>query len=287
MPLTADAPVRPTPPDGASPRAPLREGGFHPLTVVDVRPETDEAVTVTLRPRPEHAGAFRFTPGQHLTLRAEIGGEEVRRSYSLCSAPDEAVLRVAIKRVADGRFSHWAADTLKPGATVEAMAPHGSFTWTFDPARRGDYAAFAGGSGVTPVLSLIKTGLAVEPQSRFALLYGNRSSASVMFLDELADLKDRHLGRLQVHHFLTQEVDDVELFNGRIDAGRLKTVFASLVDPSTLDAAFICGPDAMMGAVEAGLREAGVEPARVSNLRSRVGWSDRVAFAITPPAWFA
>lgn len=245
----------------------MSEAGFHPLTVVEVRPETDEAITLTLRPDAALAETFRFTPGQYLTLRAEIGGEEVRRSYSICAAPHDEVLRVAVKRVADGQFSNWAADTLVPGSTIDAMRPHGSFTWTFDPARRGDYAAFAGGSGVTPVLSLIKTGLAVEPRSRFTLLYGNRSSASVMFLEELADLKDRHLGRLQLYHFLTQEADDIELFNGRIDAGRLKRVFTSLVDPLGLDAAFICGPGPMMDAVEEGLRQAGMEPARILSER--------------------
>ena len=231
---------------------------FHPLRVVEVRPETDDAVAVTLRPAAEDAERFRFRPGQHLTLRAEIGGKEVRRNYSLFVPPHEGELRIAIKRVDGGVFSDWATRVLRPGGTVEAMPPRGHFTWSFDPAQRRSYVAFAGGSGITPILSLVATGLAMEPLSRFTLLYGNRTSSSVMFLEELAALKDRYLARFQLYHFLTMEADDIDLFNGRLDAARIAEVLRSLVDPAHVDAAFVCGPEAMMEAAEHALVDAGL-----------------------------
>lgn len=236
---------------------------FHPLKILDVTRETDDAISLTLEAPREASAAFAFTPGQHLTLRADIDGEDVRRTYSLCTAPGEGPMRVAIKQVPGGRFSSWALDALKAGGAVEAMAPRGHFTWTFVPETRRHYLAVAAGSGITPILSLIKTGLAREPGSRFTLLYGNRSSSSIMFLEELAALKDRHLGRLQLFHFLTAEFDDIELFNGRLDAARFDDLFGSLVDPAGIDAAFICGPAAMMNAAETALLAAGVATSNI------------------------
>lgn len=235
---------------------------FHPLKVLDVTRETDDAVALTLEPADEAKAAFAFEPGQHVTLRTVIAGEDVRRNYSICATPGEP-LRVAIKRVRGGAFSTWATGQLTAGATIEAMAPHGSFTWTFRPEARATYVGIAGGSGITPILSILKTGLAVERESRFVLLYGNRSSNSIMFLEELAALKNRYLGRLQVYHFLTAEADDVELFNGRIDTARMEAVLESLIDPAAVEAAFICGPGAMMDAAEAALLAAGVAHDRV------------------------
>lgn len=190
--------------------------GFLPLTVVEVRRETDDAVSLLLAAKPEDADRFAFSPGQHLTLRTELDGEDLRRNYSVCAAPHEGELRVAIKRIEGGRFSSWAHSSLKAGDVIEAMAPHGHFTCAFDPARAATYAAFAAGSGITPILSLMKTALAIEPRSRFVLLYGNRSSSTIMFLEELAQLKDRFLDRLQIYHFLSEEEEEVELFNGRL-----------------------------------------------------------------------
>ena len=235
---------------------------FHPLTVLEVRPETADAVTLRLRAPANAVDAFAFRPGQYLTLRAGIGGEELRRSYSICAAPADGELRVGIKRVAGGRFSAWAS-SLHAGDVIEAMPPSGSFTWEFVPRRAASYVAFAAGSGITPILSLLKTALAVEPASRFTLLYGNRSSDSIMFLEELAALKNRHLGRLQVYHFLTAEADDIELFNGRLDAPRIAEALRSLVGTSNLEAAFVCGPAAMMDAAECALIDAGVDPVRI------------------------
>lgn len=236
---------------------------FHALRIVDVRPETGDAIAVTLAADPTQAAAFCFTPGQHLTLRAMIDGKDVRRNYSLFTPANGGELRVAIKRVEGGLFSGWASERLKAGDTIEVQPPHGSFTWTFAPGRRRNYVAFAGGSGITPILSLIATGLATEPESQFVLLYGNRTSTSVMFLEELAALKDRHLSRLQVYHFLTAEADDIALFNGRLDESRVAHLLETLIDPRQVDAAFICGPGPMMDTAERALVTAGVDPAHV------------------------
>lgn len=244
---------------------------FHVLRIADVRAETDDAITVTLAPDPGQAAAFTFKPGQHLTLRAMIGGEDVRRNYSLFTSPASGALSVAIKRVEGGLFSTWASETLRAGTTIDIQPPHGSFTWAFDPAQRRNYVAFAGGSGITPILSLLATGLASEPQSQFLLLYGNRTATSVMFLEDLAALKDRYLSRLQIYHFLTAEADDIELFNGRLDEGRVAHLLETLIDPAQVDAAFICGPGAMMDTAERALVAAGVDPDAVLVERFTVG----------------
>lgn len=244
---------------------------FFPLKILDVTRETDEAIALTLAPESDAADQFGFRAGQHLIFRADIGGEDVRRNYSLCVAPGEGLLKVAIKQVEGGRFSSWAVDTLTRGATIEAMTPRGHFTWDFQPGASRHYLAFAAGSGITPVLSLIKAGLALEPDSRFTLLYGNRSSNSIMFLEELSALKDRYLGRLQIFHFLTAEFDDIDLFNGRLDEARIGEVLSSLVDPKAIDAVFICGPGAMMDAAEKAMAGAGVPQDRIMVERFTTG----------------
>ena len=244
---------------------------FHALKVVGVRREIDDAVSLELEVPPELRDPFRFTPGQHLTLRADIGGEDVRRNYSVCTAPHEGELRVAIKRIAGGAFSNWANESLRPGQLLDVMPPHGSFTWAFEPTRVANYVGFAGGSGITPVLSLLKTALAVEPESSFTLLYGNRGSGSIMFLEELANLKNSFMGRLQIYHFLEDEAEEVALFNGRLDSIKISEVLTSLVDPAAIDVAFICGPGPMMDAAEAGLLGAGVAKERILIERFTVG----------------
>ncbi|SMF77752.1 1,2-phenylacetyl-CoA epoxidase subunit PaaE [Allosphingosinicella indica] len=226
---------------------------FHRLTVAEIVPETADAKSIRFAVPEELKETFRFAPGQHLTLRTEIGGEDVRRNYSLCVAPDEGQLKVTVKRIAGGVFSGWANEHLKPGDSVEVMAPHGSFTREFSPGHSGHYVGFAGGSGITPVISLIKTALAVEPESRFTLFYGNRDSMSVIFLEELAKLKNRHMGRLEIHHFLSDEFEDIELFNGMLDRAKCDAILETLVDPAAVDAFFICGPGPMMEAAEEAL----------------------------------
>lgn len=236
---------------------------FHPLRVVEVSDETANAIALTLAPDPANADAFAFRPGQHLTLRAEIDGEDLRRNYSLFVPPSEGRLRVAIKKVDGGRFSHWAATQLKPGDRIEAMTPHGHFTWPFEAEGRRNYVALAAGSGITPILSLISAALEAEPDSHVTLLYGNRDSDSIMFLERLAALKDRFMPRFQLYHFLGGETGEVELFNGRLDEERIHSVLGSLVDPENIDVAFVCGPGPMMDGAERALLASGVDPARI------------------------
>jgi ring-1,2-phenylacetyl-CoA epoxidase subunit PaaE len=245
------------------PLSPKMSATFHKLAITEVIPETADAKSIRFAVPDELRESFFFKPGQHLTLKAEVAGEDVRRNYSLCVAPHEGQLKVTVKRIAGGAFSNWANDTLRPGDVMEVMPPHGSFTWEFDPAARKLYVGFAGGSGITPILSLLKTALDVEPRSRFTLLYGNRDSQSVIFLEELARLKNRFLERLQVHHFLAEEAEDIELFNGLLDRTKCDDILARLVDPKEVDAFFICGPGPMMDAAEAAIEAHGVPHERI------------------------
>jgi ring-1,2-phenylacetyl-CoA epoxidase subunit PaaE len=236
---------------------------FHPLRVAEVRRETPDAVSLRLDLPDGLKERFAFRAGQHLTVRTEINGEEIRRNYSLCMAPHEGEWRIAIKQIGGGVFSRWANADLAAGDVIEVMAPHGAFTWAFDRVASRRYVAFAGGSGITPIICLLKTALEVEPASRFTLLYGNRSAAQVMFLEELAGLKNRFMDRLEVFHFLEDEESETELFNGRLDAAKIEAVLSGLVDPAGIDAFFICGPGPMMDAVEAGLHARGVARDRI------------------------
>lgn len=244
---------------------------FHPLRIAEVRRETPDSVSLRFDLPPELKEQFAFAAGQHLTLRRDLDGEDVRRNYSVCVSPFDGELRIAIKQIAGGVFSNWANAELKAGDVIEVMAPHGSFTWKFDPTAGRNYAAFAGGSGITPVISLLKTALATEPKSRFVLFYGNRSTVTVMFLEELAALKNRYLDRLEVYHFLEEEAEEIELFNGRLDAAKAEEVLSRLVEPEDIDAFFICGPGPMMDAVEAALLARDVPRDRVLIERFTVG----------------
>ena len=236
---------------------------FHELRVADVRPETRDALVVSFDAPATDAEAFRYLAGQHLTLKASIGGEEVRRSYSICASAQEQKLRVAIKRVDDGLFSNWATEHLKPGARVEVMEPQGHFHVPIEPQSARHHVAFASGSGITPILSLIKTTLAAEPRSRFTLIYGNRASSSVIFKDELEDLKDRYLTRLRLVFILSREQQDVDLFNGRIDAEKCDALLKHWVDPQGIDVAYICGPQTMMEQVSERLMAHGLPKSRI------------------------
>ena len=237
---------------------------FYPLRVREIVPETAEANSIRFDVPPELRETFAFRAGQHLTLKTQIGGEEVRRNYSLCTAPDQQDWLVTVKRIAGGLFSNWVGDNLKAGDTVEVMPPHGSFTTDFDPAARRHYVGIAGGSGITPVMSLIRTALKTEPDSRFTLLYGNRDSVSIIFLEALAELKDRYLDRFQLFHFLAEEEGDVALFNGMLDRGRVSEAVEHLVgDPQTVDGWFICGPGPMMDAAESELLDRGIDKDRI------------------------
>jgi ring-1,2-phenylacetyl-CoA epoxidase subunit PaaE len=237
---------------------------FHPLKVAEIVPETAEANSIRFEIPPELRDEFAFKAGQHLTLRTTIGGEEIRRNYSLCTAPADADWMVTVKRIGGGLFSNWVGDKLKAGDIVEVMVPHGSFTTDFAPANRRHLVGIAGGSGITPVMSLIKTLLREEPQSRFTLLYGNRDSSSVIFLETLAALKDKHLRRLEIYHFLDQEEQDIDLFNGMLDRTRIEEAVEHLVqDAPVVDGWFICGPGPMMDAAEGALLDRNIPKDRI------------------------
>ena len=237
---------------------------FHRLIVAEVVDETNEARSIRFDVPLELGETFRFRPGQHLTLKAEIGGEEVRRNYSLCVAPQDGQVTVTVKRIAGGAFSNWANDALRPGMAVDVMPPHGSFTIEFDAPKQRHLVGIAGGSGITPVMSLIKSTLKYEPNSRFTLLYGNRDSSSVIFLETLAGLKDKYLGRLELYHFLDAEEQDIELFNGMLNRERVDEAIAALVpEASEVDGWFICGPGPMMDAAEGALLDRNIPKDRI------------------------
>jgi ring-1,2-phenylacetyl-CoA epoxidase subunit PaaE len=236
---------------------------FHPLKIRSVRADTDEAMIVSFDVPEALSDTFRFTQGQHLTLRSTIEGSDERRSYSICAGVDDGELRVGVRKVPWGRFSTWIHESLKPGDTVQVMAPEGRFFVPLDPSAARHYLGIAGGSGITPILSIMKTVLAAEPQSRFTLIYGNRKLRSTMFLEELEDLKNRYLSRLTLHLVFSQESTDLPLYSGRIGRDKIGEFLATLVDPKRLDHAFICGPHGVNDEAEAALLAAGVAPEKI------------------------
>ncbi len=236
---------------------------FNELTIADVRPETEDTISVAFQVPKDLADAYKFDAGQHLTLRADIGGDDVRRCYSICSGVGEGDLRVAIKHVPDGVFSGYAHKTLQPGDRLQVMTPTGKFHVVPGPGDVKTYAAFAAGSGITPVISILKTILDSEPQSRFFLFYGNRTASSVIFRDQIDDLKNRYMGRLSVFHILSGEDQDAELLNGRIDAGKVADLMTAACKPSDLDGVYVCGPGTMIPDVTGALRQLGVSEAKI------------------------
>jgi ring-1,2-phenylacetyl-CoA epoxidase subunit PaaE len=240
--------------------------GMHTLRVAAVEPVTDDSVAITFHVPDELRDAFDYAPGQHLVIvrRGDVAdGEELRRTYSICAPAGSGVLRVAVKKLAGGAFSTWANGELKPGEELEVMTPGGRFTVPLDPARRKRYAAIAAGSGITPVLSLIATILAVEPESEVALVYGNRTSGSVMFLEELEDLKDAHPERFELLHVLSREPQPSELLSGRLDRERLTRLFETLLPAGEVDEWFLCGPLELIENARELLREHGVPAPRI------------------------
>lgn len=232
---------------------------FHTLKVTDVHKTIRDAVVVTLVPDNGDATAFDFIQGQYLTFRKDFDGEELRRSYSICAGKDEGILRVGIKRVEGGSFSNWANDNLKPGDLVEVMPPMGGFHAPLDVNSEKHYLGFAGGSGITPVLSIIKTTLKSEPKSQFTLLYANRSVGSIMFREELEDLKNIYMGRFNVIHVLEDDAQEIDLFTGRIDEEKCEALFNGWVDIDAVDMAYICGPEAMMLGIVKSLKKHGLQ----------------------------
>ncbi|GAA0937094.1 hypothetical protein GCM10009554_25120 [Kribbella koreensis] len=233
-----------------------RRASFHPLEVSAIDEITDDSVAITFDVPAELAAEYEFAAGQHLTVRRT--DDDVRRSYSICSPAGSGVLRIAVKRIPGGDFSSYASTALKVGDTIDVMTPLGRFGTPLDPAHAKHYAFIAAGSGITPVLSLVATILQVEPQSRVTLLYGNRTAGSVMFSDDLADLKDRYAERLHLVHVLSRESTDVELFSGRIDKDRLGRMIDTILPVKSVDEWFLCGPYAMVVGAQELLIDQGV-----------------------------
>jgi ring-1,2-phenylacetyl-CoA epoxidase subunit PaaE len=236
---------------------------FRTLTIEDVRRETSECVSVAFAIPAAYREEFRFVQGQNITLRMRMGGEEVRRSYSICSSPLESELRIAIKKVPGGVFSTWANEQLAPGHQIEVLPPSGRFNTELRPGNRKHYLAFAVGSGITPVLSLIKTTLGVEPESHFTLVYGNRNRLSIVFREELEALKNRYIDRFSLYHILTREEMDIPLYQGRIDTQKCAGLCGRLIDLRSMDEVFLCGPEQMIFSVKDWLEGQGVERKKI------------------------
>ncbi|NNE53388.1 MAG: 2Fe-2S iron-sulfur cluster binding domain-containing protein [Sulfitobacter sp.] len=228
---------------------------FHALKVTDIHHTIRDAVVLTLKP--EEPEKFDFTQGQYLTFKQDFDGTELRRNYSICTGLDDGKLQVGIKRVDGGAFSTYANTELQVGDTLHAMAPQGKFHTAIEPEKAKNYLGFAGGSGITPVLSILKTVLAREPRSTFTLVYANRAVNTIMFREELEDLKNRYMGRLTIIHML-ESGQDIDLFTGRVDQEKCAQLFKHWIDISSVDTAFICGPEPMMLAIAESLKTHGL-----------------------------
>jgi len=256
------APAAPVEPAATAPPA-RRRAAFHLLKVAELDHITDDAVAITFEV-PEHLREeFRFVAGQHVSLRCTIAGDDVRRNYSICVPATSGKLRVGVKRLPGGVFSSYAMDRLRVGDTLEVMTPSGSFSTPLHAQQAKHYGAVAAGSGITPLLSIISTALEVEPASRATLIFANRTTASIMFLEELEDLKNTYLDRFQMVHVLGQELQDAELLSGRLDPERLTALLDRLVLGDDVDEWFLCGPLPLTDSVREVLRTRGVDDARI------------------------
>ena len=234
---------------------------FHSLEIVEKRQETPDSVSLAFAAPNEVREEFAYEPGQYLTLRATIGGEECRRSYSISSGLDEGELRIAVKRVEGGTFSRFANDVLRAGDRIEIAPPEGRFTAEIGADRH--LAFFAAGSGITPVISIIRSALAANAQARATLVYGNKTTSSIMFRAALEELKDRYLGRLAVLHVLSRESQDIDILSGRVDGEKIGLFARTIVRPSDVDAYYLCGPFGMIEDGRAALIAAGVSRERI------------------------
>ena len=259
---------------------------FHRLAVNDLRREASDAVSMTFTIPGELTGDYAFTPGQYLTLRTTLDGEEVRRSYSICSGPDDGEIRIAVKKVDGGAFSNWAADELKRGDELDVMTPTGRFGAIAAAEAGRVHVGFAAGSGITPILSIVKGVLSREPKSRFFLFYGNRSTESVMFCEALEELKDRFLQRFSLFHVISGEEQDIPILHGRLDDEKVRVLLRSLVPAATIDHVFICGPTGMSDEIEATCRNIGIAEERIHVERfvSGLGGKPRPKKVVAPGA---
>jgi ring-1,2-phenylacetyl-CoA epoxidase subunit PaaE len=231
---------------------------FYKIKVRDIYRETDDCSVITFDVPQELSEAFQFRQGQHLTLKADINGEDVRRSYSLCSSPIDKEWKVAVKQIPEGKFSGFVNSNLKAGDTLEVMTPSGTFGVEVQPDKSKNYLFFAAGSGITPVLSMIKTHLAQEPKATCKLFYVNRTAKSIIFKEELEQLRNAYFGRLEIYYFLTKERRDIELFSGRFDDERMKVLTKTFIDIPDTSEVFLCGPEEMVNYVSDYLINAGL-----------------------------
>ena len=236
---------------------------FHDLTVRRIEPDTAEAVIVTFEVPPPLRETFGFTQGQYLTLRKTLDGQDLRRSYSICAGVDDGELRVGVRKVRGGVFSNWIHEHLRPGQTISVMAPQGRFFVPLDAWARRHHVGIAGGSGITPILSILKTVMVREPLSRFTLIYGNRSLRSTMFKEELEDLKNRWMDRVVLHHVFSDEPTDSPLNMGLMNRDKLGDFLRTVVPAGSIDHAYICGPFQMNDEAQAALEAAGVPDERI------------------------
>ena len=236
---------------------------FEQLSVKEVRKETDDCVSISFEIPAELQQQFQFTQGQHITLRTTIDGEDVRRSYSICSSPMENELRVAVKKVSQGLFSSYANEQLKPGDKLDVMPPMGKFYTPLNAQQKKNYVGFVAGSGITPLLSIIKTTLLTEPLSSFTLVFGNRNRHSIIFRETLEALKNKYMNRFRVIHILSREKTDTILNDGRIDAEKCNTLFEKTINLSQTDEFFLCGPEEMIFTVKAALEDKGVDKKKI------------------------
>lgn len=246
---------------------------FHPLTVKRVSPEAAGSVAVTFDIPPALREAFRFEPGQYLTLRTRLDGQELRRNYSICCPrsrlAERGELEIGIRPVPGGRFSNWASQALRPGDVLDVMPPEGRFT--VQRPRALHRVGFAAGSGITPILSIAASTLEEQPNAKFTLVYGNRRTATIMFNEALQDLKDRYPDRFTMIHVLSRQAQEVDLLQGRLDEAKVRAIMDALLPPASMDEVFICGPEAMIQATERALLAAGVPPQRIRTERFTTG----------------
>lgn len=231
---------------------------FHNIRVKDIYKETDDCSVITFDVPKDLHNAFNFSQGQHLTLKAIINGEDTRRSYSLCSSPIDKEWKVAVKKIHGGKFSTYVNDTLNSGDMLEIMEPSGTFGVDIDNSKRKNYLVFAAGSGITPILSMIKTHLALEPESTFKLFYLNKNAKSIIFKEEIEQLRNQYFGRLNIFYFLTREQRDIELFNGRFTPEKIQQITHTFVDIQDTNEVFICGPEDMIFMIQDELVKAGL-----------------------------
>lgn len=236
---------------------------FHRLTIERLDRETNDSVRIALGVPDEFAGEYAFLPGQHLPFQISVDGKKLRRTYSICSAQGETPLEIGVRVQPGGQFSEFAANELAVGDTLDAMPPSGQFHVILDAANAHDYIAFAAGSGITPVLSMIKSVLQHEPESRFLLFYGNRKQSTTMFIEDLYALKNRYPERLQLHFLFSQEEQEFPVMSGRLDADKIRELYAAFCAGLDPDAAFVCGPDTMIKTVTDTLVELGLPPENV------------------------